>query len=334
MAASEGWTDISSKEGGAVRLLSLLAMLVLASGACAQAYPVKPIKFVSPQPPGGTFDYAMRVFAEPLGPALGQPLIIEHRAGAGTVVGLDYTAKQAPDGYTIVMSSSTHAVLPSVYTKLPFDPVKAFDPISMVGAGAFVLVVRSDLPVKSVADYIALAKAKPGFISFGSSGVGTPLHFAGEMLKAMENLDMLHVPYKGAAPVMQAILAGDIVSSFAPGTLAIPHLKSGKFRAIGNVGTVRSAAFPDLPNIGETVPGFGIDSWFGVMGPAGMPRPIVERLNTEFNRVARDPQFIRDKLVPAGIDPGGTTPERLREMLVADIAKFARIVKSAGIKPE
>jgi tripartite-type tricarboxylate transporter receptor subunit TctC len=313
----------------------MVGSVLLATGAAvAQTYPAKPIRFVSPQPPGGTFDYAMRVFAERLLPALGQPLVVEHHAGAGTVVGLDYTAKQAPDGYTLVMSSSTHAVLPSVVAKLPFDPVKAFEPISQVASSAFILVVRSDTPVKNVTEYIAMARARPGSVSFGSSGVGTPLHFAGEMMKAMEKVDMLHVPYKGAAAVIQSVLSGEITSSFAPATLVLPHIKSGKLRAVGNVGSVRTASMPDLPNIGETVPGFALDSWFGIMGPAGMPKPIVERLNTEFNRVARDPQFAKEKLIPAGIDPGGSTPEKLRETLVGDIAKFAKIVRDAGIKAE
>lgn len=312
----------------------VIAAVALPLCAIAQSYPVKPIKFISPQPPGGTFDYAMRVFAERLQPVLGQPLIIEHRAGAGTVVGLDYTAKQAPDGYTLVMSSSTHSILPSIVAKLPFDPVAAFEPISLVAMTPFILVVRSDSSAQNVADYVALARAKPGSITFGSSGIGTPLHFSGEMLKAMTGVDMLHVPYKGAAAVITALLSGEIYSSFAPATVALPQIKAGKLRALGNVGAVRTAAMPELPNIGETVQGFGLDSWFGVMGPAGMPRPVVERLNGEFNRIARDPQFIKEKLVTAGLDPGGSTPERLREVLVADIAKYAKIVKDAKIKAE
>ena len=312
----------------------IVTFLAMPIGAYAQAYPAKPIKFISPQPPGGTFDYVMRVFAERLQPALGQPLIIEHRPGGGTMVGLDYTSKQPTDGYTIVMSSSTHSILPSVVAKLPFDPVAAFDPISLVSISPFILVVRTDSSAQNAADYIALARSKPGAITFGSSGVGTPLHFAGEMMKAMAGVDMLHVPYKGAAAVITAVLSGEITSSFAPATLALPQLKAGKLRALGNVGSTRTPALPDLPNIGETLPGFALDSWFGVMGPAGLPRPIVDRLNAEFNRVARDAQFIKEKLLPAGIDPAGSTPERLREVLIADIAKYAKMVKDAKIKVE
>jgi tripartite-type tricarboxylate transporter receptor subunit TctC len=317
-----------------LRLFILSAACAASFNAVAQAYPSRPIKFVSPQPPGGTFDLAIRVYSEYLQPHLGQPMIIEHHPGAGTVVGLDYTTKQPPDGYTIILSSSTHAIVPSLVSRLPFDPVKSFTPISLVAVSPFMLVVRSDSPVKNVADYIAMAKAKPGSVTFGSSGVGTPLHFAGEMMKAMAGVDMLHVPYKGAAAVITAILAGEITSSFAPGALVLPQVKAGKIRAIGNVGSQRTPAMPDLPNIGETLPGFALDSWFGVMGPAGLPRPIVERLNTEFNRASKDPAFVRDKLLPNGIDPAGTTPERLQEQLVNDIAKYAKVVKDAGIKPE
>jgi tripartite-type tricarboxylate transporter receptor subunit TctC len=319
----------------AVRIATLAAVLAWVTlDVAAQAYPSKPIRFVSPQPPGGTFDLVIRVFSEQLQPALGQPLVIEHRPGAGTVIALEHTARQPPDGYTIIMTASTHTILPSLHAKLPFDPVKSFSPVSLVAVSPFILVVRSDSPARTVADYVAMAKAKPGAVTFGSSGVGTPLHFSGEMMKAMTGVDMLHVPYKGAAAVITAVLAGEITSSFAPAAVALPQIRAGKLRALGNVGSVRTSTMPDLPNIGETIPGFSLDSWFGVLGPAGLPRPIVERLNAEFNRAAKDPAFIRDKLAPNGVDPAGTTPERLQEQMVADIAKYARIVKQAGIKPE
>jgi tripartite-type tricarboxylate transporter receptor subunit TctC len=315
---------------------ALAAWLLLCAPAAvrAQAYPWKPIKFVSPQPPGGAYDYLMRVFGERIQGSLGQPLIVEHHAGAALVVGLDYTAKQPPDGYTLLMSSTTHAIMPSVMAKLPFDPVRAFEPISLVATAPLVLAVRSDSPAMNVQDYIALAKQKPGAITFGSSGVGTPLHFAGELMKSMTGIDMLHVPYKGAAAVVQGVLSGDIYSTFGPLTPLLPHIRSGKIRALGTVGSTRSASLPDLPTISESLPGFALDSWFGVFAPAGTPRPIVERLNAEFNRVAQDPQFVKDKLVPAGLDGTGSTPERLGEVLKSDIAKYAKIVKDAKIKVE
>ena len=307
----------------------------VAWGAGAQGYPSKPIRFVSPQPPGGTFDYVMRVFGERVQTGLGQPLVIEHRSGAGLVVGLEYTTRQPPDGYTLLMSSSTHAITPSVVARLSFDPVKAFEPVSLVAVSPFVLVVRSDSPVRTVQDYVALAKAKPGALTFGSSGVATPMHFSGELIKSMTGIDILHVPYKGFAPVVQAILSGEVYSSFGPLTPLLPHIKSGKVRPIGMVGSTRSQGLPDIPTLSEAgLTGFALDSWFGVMGPAGMPKPIVDRLNAEFNRAAQDPQFAKEKLLNAGLDPVGTTPERLAEVLRADIAKYAKIVRDANIPPQ
>jgi tripartite-type tricarboxylate transporter receptor subunit TctC len=313
-------------------VVALLAAAVLPATAWSQAYPVKPIKFISPQPPGGTFDYVIRVFAERLQVSLGQPVIVEHKTGAALLVGLDYTARQAPDGYTIIMSASTHAIMPNVVSKLPFDPVKSFEPVSLVAAAPFVLAVRADSAIKSLQDYITLAKSKPGAITFGSSGVGTPLHFAGELMKSMAAIDILHVPYKGAGPVVQAVLSGELHSTFGPLTPLLPHIRSGKIRALGMVGSSRTQVLPDVPTISELgLGGFALDSWFGVMAPAGTPRPIIDRLNGEFNRIAQDPQFAREKLLSAGVDGVGSTPERLLEVLKADIAKYAKIVKDSRI---
>ncbi len=320
-----------------VPVFGLLAWLpALASSlALGQAYPSRPIKFVSPQPPGGAYDYLMRVFAERIQGSLGQPLVVEHHAGAALVVGLDYTAKQPPDGYTLLMSSTTHAIMPSLMPKLPFDPVRSFEPVSLVATAPLVLAVRSDSPAKNVLDYIALARQKPGAITYGSSGVGTPLHFAGELMKSMTGIDILHVPYKGAAPVVQGVLSGELYSTFGPLTPMLPHIRAGKLRPLGAVGSSRAASLPDLPTIAESgLPGFAIDSWFGVFAPAGTPRPIVDRLNAEFNRAAQDPQFVKEKLIPSGLDGAGSTPERLEEVLKGDIAKYAKIVKEAKIKLE
>jgi tripartite-type tricarboxylate transporter receptor subunit TctC len=315
--------------------LTAAAMVVSADAVFAQSYPTKPIHFISPQPPAGTFDYVTRAFGERLQSSIGQPVVVENRAGAALVVGLDYTARQPPDGYTIVMSASTHAIMPNVVAKLPFDPVKSFEPVSLVAISIFVLAVRSDSPIKNVQEYIAFAKAKPGEITFGSSGVGSPLHFAGELMKSMTGVDILHVPYKGANPVVQALLSGELYSTFGPLTPLLPHIRSGKIRVLGMVGSARSQLLPDVPTISESgLKGFALDSWFGVFAPAGTPRPIVNRLNAELNRIAREPQFVREKLLPAGIEGVGSTPEHLMDVLEADIAKYAKIVKDARIPPQ
>jgi tripartite-type tricarboxylate transporter receptor subunit TctC len=338
-ASAEYLELLIKREGIGMTLFRFAAALTgccaASAGAFGQGYPSKPIRFVSPQPPGGTFDYVMRVFGERVQTGLGQPLVIEHRAGAGLVVGLDYTARQPADGYTLLMSSSTHAITPSIVAKLPFDPVKAFEPVSLVAVAPFVLVVRADSPVKTIQDYVAMAKAKPGALTFGSSGVGTPMHFSGELIRSMTGIDILHVPYKGFAPVVQAILSGEVYSSFGPLTPLFPHIKSGKVRPIGMVGSTRSQSLPDIPTLSESgLAGFALDSWFGVMGPAGLPKPVVDRLNAEFNRAAQDPQFAKEKLASAGLDGVGTTPERLAEVLRADIAKYAKIVREAKIPPQ
>ena len=315
--------------------LTAAAMVVSAGAVFAQSYPSKPIRFISPQPPAGTFDYVTRAFAERLQSSIGQPVIVENRAGAALVVGLDHTARQAPDGHTIVMSASTHAIMPNVMAKLPFDPVKSFEPISLVAVSFFVLAVRSDSPIRNVQEYIAYAKAKPGAITFGSSGIGSPLHFAGELMKSMAGVDILHVPYKGASPVVQALLSGELYSTFGPLTPLLPHIRSGKLRMLGMVGSTRFRMLPDVPTISESgLKGFALDSWFGIFAPAGTPRPIVNRLNTELNRVARDPQFVTEKLLPAGIEGVGSTPEHLAGVLKADIAKYAKLVKDARIPPQ
>jgi tripartite-type tricarboxylate transporter receptor subunit TctC len=313
-----------------------MAVVLPLQPAEGQEYPNKPIRFVAPQPPGGTFDYTVRVLAERLQASLGQPVIVENRPGAGTVIGSDFVARQPPDGYTLLMGSDTLSSLPSLTAKLPFDPIKDFTPIGSVATPPFVLVVSSSSPIRTVNEYIAAARAKPGSITFGSSGVGTPFQFAGELLKSMANIDMLHVPYKGAAQVVQALLTGELASSFAPLTPLLPHIGSGKLRPLAAVGSTRTTFLPDLPTIMEAVPlpGYAIEAWFGVLGPAGMPRALVDRLNGDINRIVRDPKFVKEKLLSAGLEPMGGTPQQLHERLQADIAKYARIAKDARIQPE
>ena len=322
--------------GGAVAIALVTAAMLLSTNALfAQSYPSKPIRFISPQPPAGTFDYVTRAFGEQLQSLLGQPVIVENRVGAALVVGLDYLARQPPDGYNIVMSASTHAIMPNVMAKLPFDPVASFEPVSLVAISVFVLAVRADSPIKNVQEFIAYARAKPGEITFGSSGVGSPLHFAGELMKSMAGVDLLHVPYKGANPVVQALLSGELYSTFGPLTPLLPHMRSGKVRAIAMVGSTRAQLLPDLPTVSESgLKGFALDSWFGVFAPAGTPRTIINRLNTDFNHIARDNQFVKDKLLSVGIEGAGSTPEHLMDVLKADIAKYARIVKDARIPPQ
>jgi tripartite-type tricarboxylate transporter receptor subunit TctC len=252
------------------------------------------------------------------------------------VIGSDYVAKQPPDGYTLLMAGDSMATLPSLVAKLPFDPIKDFTPIGTVGTPPFALVVPSGLPIKTANEYIAAAKAKPGSITFGTTGVGGPFHFAGELFKSLANVDILPVPYKGAAPIMQALLSGEIDSSFAPLSPLLPQIRAGKLRPLATLGSKRTRFLPDLPTLDEAVPlpGYALETWLAVFGPAKLPRPIVERLSSEIRRIVQDPKFVNEKLLANGMEPLEGTPEQLQERLKVEIAKYLTIAKNAGIQPQ
>ena len=315
--------------------LFMAAAALLPMQAPAQEYPSKPIRFIAPQPPGGGFDYTVRVLAERLQGSLGQAVIVENRPGAGTVIGSEFVARQPPDGYTLLMGSDTLTTLPSLAAKLPFDPVKDFTPISTVATPPFVLVVSSSSPIRTVNEYIAAAKAKPGSITFGSSGVGTPFQFAGELMKSMANIDMLHVPYRGSAQIVQALLTGELASTFAPLTPVLPHIASGKLRALASSGTQRMRSMPQLPTVMESgVPGYDIATWFGLQTTAGVPRPIIERLNREVGEWLRLPET-REKLADQfSLDITPSTPEQMAERIARELPIFTRLMRASGIEPE
>jgi tripartite-type tricarboxylate transporter receptor subunit TctC len=265
---------------------------------------------------------------------LGSPVIVENKPGAGTRIGAAYVAKQPADGYTLLLGSITMALLPSLTANLPFDPVKDFTPIGTVVYTPFALVVNAESPIKTVHDYISAAKARPGNLTFGSSGIGSTFHFAGELMKAMASIDVLHIPYKGSAQIAQAIIAGEVTSTFSPLTPLMPQIRAGRVRPLAALGSKRMLLLPELPTMAEAapLPGYAVEPWFGVFGPAGVPRAIVDRLNKEINQIVRDPQFVKEKLLPAGVEPLGGTPESLRELLESDIVKYAKIAKFANIK--
>jgi tripartite-type tricarboxylate transporter receptor subunit TctC len=317
-------------------LLSGAILVGLAPGtATAQAWPSRPIRFIVPLPPGGANDILARLFAERLQASLGQPVIVENKLGAGGNIGTDFVAKQPADGYTMLLSSNTHVVNVNFFAKLPFDPIKDFEPVTMVASIPFVLTVNSNLPVTTMKEFIAYAKAKPG-ATFATAGIGTPHHLGAELLKTMTGIEIVHVPYKGAAFLVPALLAGDVTFSIASMNTLLPHYKSGRLRPIAVASGARVAALPDVPTMAEAgpLPGYELDVWFGVMVAAGTPRAIVLQLNAEINKVVRDPQIVKDRLTPVGLTPIGTTPERYMEVMKADLVKYAKITKDAGIKPE
>lgn len=316
-----------------------LAALVLATAvapAFAQdKWPSKPITYVVPFGAGGTTDVLARLVTQKAGPALGTSFVIENKAGAGGSVGTDFTAKAAPDGYTIQGGTiSSHAINVSLYPKLGYDPVKNFQPVTMIGSMPNILVVRADSPYKTVQDVIAAAKAKPGTINYASSGNGTSQHLSGVFFEQMSGGKLVHVPYKSSAESLNAILAGQgadiIFENLAP---AMPHIKAGKLRALGVTSDKRASALPEVPAIAETLPGFGIVSWQAIFAPAGVPQPVLDKLSAEMIKAVQDPD-IKSKLVAQGIEPGGMTPAELSAFQKAEIEKWARVIKAGNIKVE
>lgn len=319
-------------------LQSVLAtcLCLLPGFAAAQAtadFPQRPMRMVVPYPPGGSTDIVGRIIAARLGEALGQQMIVENRAGAGGNVGTDVVAKAPADGHTLLMSSvTTLAIGASLYSKLPYDVVRDLEPVALVGSVPFVLLVNAALPAKSVRELIAMAKDKPGRINFGSAGTGTSAHFAGELFKSLAGIDIVHVPYKGNAPAIADLMGGQIqmMMDFLPS--AMPHIKSGKVRALGITPVRRSAALPEVPTIAESgVPAYDMLSYFGVLAPAKTPPRVVARLNAEINRISQLPE-VRENYARQGIDPAQETAEKFRAYLQAEIGKWARVVKETGAR--
>lgn len=316
-------------------LLGALALAALGAGtAVAQAYPDRPIRLVVPYAPGAAADQLARLVGERLSQSLGQPVVVDNRGGAGGTLGADYVAKSAADGYSIVLGTdASQATNIFLSKRFPYDPVKSFTPIAPAALNHIVLVVHPSLPVKSVAELIRYAKANPSKLSFGSSGPGSAHHLAGELLNQKAGIDLLHIPYKGGGPAMMDLVGGSLQVLFASVATAKPHIDSGKARALAVVEPQRFFGMPDVPTVGETVPGYAISSWFAFFGPAGLPGPIVTRLNTEINKVLATPG-VRETLAKSGMSVTSGKPEELSASLKAELAQREELVKAAGIVPE
>ena len=309
--------------------------LLHAVTATAQAWPAKPIRLMVPFPPGGSTDIVARIVAQKLSERLGQSIVIENRGGAGGTIGTAIIAKSAPDGYNLtVASTSTHVVAPSVYAKLDYDPVKDFAPVSLMAVSPYLLVVTPSLPVKTLQELIVLAKKQPGKLNYASAGVGSTTHLAMEMLKSVSSTFMLHIPYSGNGPAGTALIGGQVEVLFGSLPALLPHATSGRARALA-VGTPRrSPSLPEVPTVAESgYRGFDASLWLAIMAPAGTPQPILERLNKEIVAVvsAADTKQALDK---AGAEPLTSTPAELAVMIRDGVAKYAQIIKTAGIKPE
>jgi tripartite-type tricarboxylate transporter receptor subunit TctC len=317
-------------------LALLLGALGLASQTQAQsAYPSRPIVMIVPQAAGGTNDIVGRLVSQKLGEVLGTSAVVENRPGAGGNIGTQVVAKASKDGYTLLMTiSSSQAINPALYKNAGFDPVKDFKPISLIGAVPNVLLVNPDFAAKSMADLVAMAKAKPGQIQYASAGNGTLNHLLGEMLKSMAGIDLQHVPYKGVAPALNDVLGGQLPMLFASLPSSLAHIKAGKLRALAVSGTARSPVLPDVPTIAESVPGYSGTLWIGLFAPAGVPPEVLARLQEGMGKALAD-QELRDKLEQQGVELAGTaakpvTPEQFGALLNDDLAKWARIVKTSG----
>ena len=318
-----------------MKMFLAVLCLAIAPAAHAQAWPAKPIRLMVPFPPGGSTDIVARIVAQKLSERLGQPIVIENRGGAGGTIGTALIAKSAPDGYNLtVASTSTHVVAPSVYTKLDYDPVKDFAPVSLMAVSPYLLVVAPSVPAKTLQELIALAKKQPGRLNYASAGVGSTTHLAMEMLKSVSGTFMLHIPYNGNGPAGTAVIGGQVDALFGSLPALLPHALSGRARALA-VGTPkRSPSLPDVPTVAESgYPGFDASLWLAVMAPAGTPQPILERLNKEIVALIGTADT-REALDKAGAEPLTSTPAELAAMIRDGVPKYAKIVKTAGVKPE
>ena len=306
--------------------------LVLTPSAAAQTYPAKPIRIIVPLAAGGPGDVLTRAMGQKLSEQTGQPVVIDNRPGANTNVGTEFVAKAPADGYTLLSTANPLTTNPALYPALPYDPIRDFAPVTLIGITPLLLVVHPSLPVKSAKDLIALAKAKPGQLHYGSAGNGSALHLAGEMLNSMAQIKLVHVPYKGVTNAFSDLLGGQISIMIPGAPIALPQVKAGKLRALGTTGAKRMAAAPDLPTISESgLPGYEVSVWYGVLAPAGTPAPAINRLHGEISKIVQL-QDIRDRWAALGAEPLHNTPEQFAAYLKADVVKWAKVVRDAAVK--
>ena len=307
----------------------------IAGMAAAQSYPARAVRFVITYPTGGGSDYTVRPIAQKLSERWGHPVVVESRPGASAMIGTDFVAKSAPDGYTLLLSASSEVSMNVVlFKKMPYDPVRDLQPVTLVGTTPPILLAHPSLPVRSVKELVALARAKPGALSYGSIGSGTPQHFAGELLKTTFRIDMVHVPYKGAAPALIDVIGGHVPLALTAPTVAIPHVKAGRLRGLAVTSEKRSGAIPDVPTIAEAgAPGFDIVQWYAIWMPAKPAKELFDKIHGDIVRIIHSPDY-KQRQLEAATDVVGSSPEFLASRQKADIEKYRKIAVAAGIKPE
>ena len=318
------------------QILSALALGLLASsGAWAQNFPsIKPIRIVVPYAPGGPVDVTARIMAERMEAHLGQRVLVENKAGGNATIGTEFVARAAPDGYTLLMAAPAHTANPSLIKSITFDTAKDFAPIAMVMDQPMLIAVHASVPANNIKELVALVKANPSKFNYGTSGAGGPQHLMGELFKSATGTQIMHVPYKGAAPAAAALLAGDTQVAFSTPTNILPHVKSGKLRALASSTARRSPFSPELPTLAESgVAGFEYSSWTGLLAPAATPRDVVQKINDAVMKALAEKET-RDKMFQNGIQPVGSSPEEFARFIALDLSRSAKIIRESGIQPE
>ena len=315
--------------------LGLLLAALAPSPAAAQAYLAKPIRIIVSYPAGGANDIVARSVGQKLTDLLGAGIVVDNRSGAGGTIGADVAAKAPPDGYTLLMAAGAHTLAPSLYSKLPYDIVRDFAPVSISAKSTYLLVVHPSVPANSVKELIALARAKPGGLNYASSGIGAPPHLAGEMFNTLANVKLVHVAYKGDTPAIADLLGGHVDLAFLAVSATSPHIKAGKLRALAVTGAQRTPVLPELPTIAEAggLKEFDISTWWGLIAPAGTPADAVTKLSAAMAKIAAMPD-IKTRFGELGVEAAANTPEQFSAFIKSEIQKFARLAKLAGVKPE
>jgi tripartite-type tricarboxylate transporter receptor subunit TctC len=313
-------------------LVLLIAMMT--GTATAQRYPERPIRLIVGYAPGGTTDFTARVVGPKLSEALGQSVVIDNRSGAGSIIGTDLVAKASPDGYTLLLADTAFGIVPAIYVKQPFDPARDFTPVMQIMGVANALVIHPSVAARSVRELVALAKSKPNQLTFGSGGVGTPLHMAGEQLKLAAGINIVHVPYKGAAPAMVDLLGGQLTMIFPTLTVGVPHVNAGRLRALAVTSAKRASALPEVPTMVEAgYPTVSATSWFGLVGPAKTPKSIIDRLHAEMTRILKQPD-VRERFEAQHGEIVASSPQAFGEFVAGEIAQWKAVAKAGGIKTE
>lgn len=330
-AGTHNGTAPIARHRTSLKLLAAIALYVVSGASVfAQSYPSKPIRLVLGQATGGSVDIVARLIGQQLSSRMGQPVVVENRVGAGGNIAGEFVAKSPPDGYTLFLAAANMSINATLYKNLTFNPATDFTPIALISTVPTLMLVSPSLPAKDFKEFLALAKSKPGGLNYASGGVGTTEHLAGEMLKAATGLTMMHIPYKGGAPAMNDVMGGQVPMMFTNQQNALPHVQSGKLRALGIATAQRSRVLPDIPTFAELgIPNFFVSTWNGLMGPAGMPRDIVTRLNQEVNAALASPEM-KERLVTLSAEPLGGTPERFAAFYAKDIQTWGEAIRKSG----